>query len=302
MRRQTYVKAVAMGAIAVMLMLVMTACVEQGVYDEVTLKKKTWSEKSASYVDEDGWAYRCHSQYAFSGEDMENVPSIVVMIANLRYLKGEPEFMLKGDESPAAAADMRKLAQFLGYGSGSEHKTVQEILAQDWEALEFETVNKEIIYDLIHQVFSQEVRPRGKAALSQSQGVLKEGGFTDGYQFQIGFLMDYGEVDVVMIDVLYQAGTSEGEYVQLSDIVEGGQATAEHVKLYHRLKEIEEGIEAEEDFCYGMAEYSSEMIASVDLSRLYQMLSDMKAGDYMKYWYWEIDGIYEPESAAALEQ
>ena len=100
-----------------------------------------------------------------------------------------------------------------------------------------------------------------------------------------------------MLDVLYQIGVLASDYVQLSDLVAAGEVTADQMALYWRLKEIEEGIEIEEDFCFGMTEFSSETIAGVELSRLYRMLSDVKKGDYLKYRHWEeLNETYEPES------
>ena len=290
-------KAAIVGAIGVMLLLLMASCQKTDNEVDMEVKKRTWKNKTATYVDKEGWVYKCSYHYYFDGKDDKNITPVTFLIANLRYRNGDPELMTKNEESPAAARDMNKLARFLGYNSVSEHKTVEELLASDWDGLEFEVLDKGIIYDLIHQVVNQKLQPKGKVEFEHTQGILNEKIYTDGYQFQIGIQTGNGQAKVIMLDVLYQTGVLASDYVQLSDLVAAGEVTADQMALYLRLKEIEDGIKAEEDFCFGMTEFSSETIAGVELSRLYRMLSDVKKGDYMKYWHWEeLNETYEPES------
>ena len=290
-------KAATVGVIGVMLLLLMASCQKTNNEADMEVKKRTWKNKTATYVDKEGWVYKCSYHYYFDGKDDKNITPVTFLIANLRYRNGDPEVMTKNEESPAAARDMNKLARFLGYNSVSEHKTVEELLASDWDGLEFEVLDKGIIYDLIHQVVNQKLQPKGKVEFEHTQGILNEKIYTDGYQFQIGIQTGNGQAKVIMLDVLYQTGVLASDYVQLSDLVAAGEVTADQMALYLRLKEIEDGIRAEEDFCFGMTEFSSETIAGVELSRLYRMLSDVKKGDYMKYWHWEeLNETYEPES------
>ena len=290
-------KAAIVGVIGVLLLLLATSCGKTDNEVDMEVKKSTWKNKTATYEDKDGWVYKCSYHYYFDGKDRENITPVTFIIANLRYRNGDPEFMMKNEESPAAARDMNKLARFLGYNSDPKHKTVEEILASDWDGLEFEVLDKGIIYDLIHQVVNQELQLKGKLEFEHTQGILNEKIYTDGYQFQIGIQTGNGHAKVIVLDVLYQTGVLASDYVQLSDLVAAGEVTADQMALYRRLKEIKEGIETEEDFCFGMTEFSSETIAGVELSRLYRMLSDVKKGDYLKYRHWEeLNETYEPES------
>ena len=86
---------------------------------------------------------------------------------------------------------------------------------------------------------------------------------------------------MLYIDVLYKTGSEYDAYIQLSDMVDSGEASEEQLKLFEKIQDISKGIVEENNFTY--KEDGENVIADVDISRLYNFLTDIENSNYTKY-------------------
>ena len=92
-----------------------------------------------------------------------------------------------------------------------------------------------------------------------------------------------GLVDVCYIDLLYQTGPGPADYVQLSDLVETGEATEEQKLCFQELQDISEYIEQEETFKVTSDKYMKHNYGNVDMERLRTFLNNIHKGEYYQY-------------------
>jgi hypothetical protein len=86
-----------------------------------------------------------------------------------------------------------------------------------------------------------------------------------------------------MFDVLYRTGNGLTDYVQLYDLVQKGEASEEQIRLLSTLQDIEQGVTENNDHRYRFDALGDEVIANVDLSRLYAMLENILKLNYGQY-------------------
>ena len=111
--------------------------------------------------------------------------------------------------------------------------------------------------------------------------MLQEQSASDNYKFQIAFLQDTGCVDELFIDVLFCR--DDGSYIQLSDMIDQGRADPEQITLYNKIRNIVSDIKERELFITENDTYKDDMIAGVDLKRLYVFLKDIHENNFDKY-------------------
>lgn len=275
-------KSVLLSVLFLVLLPFMVSCQDDSSTEET---KRQRLKNFARYVDEDGWVYTCAYTHYSDGLPGSSAP-VAFNVINLRYRSDFGAIQILGDGvSSETDHDMHEIATFLGYGesAGTERPTLEELLAQDRSTLKLEVLDEELFFKLFDEALSAEPRKAEKYIEYPGYALLTEPAFKNGYRFQIGFRLGMGQIDVIMIDVLYQNSDSPNGYVQLYDLVRDGSATEEQLSLYETIRTIEEGIVLTNDFCYGESQYSSKNIASCELSRLYKFLKDIDKMDYMKY-------------------
>lgn len=244
----------------------------------------TWSKNISRYVSEDGWVYTCEYFYYNDGRVDRSVPPVRFNAVNLRHLNNNLIQILGHGVSAETDLDMKKIASFLGYGESVEEcLTIEELKQKNRSELELEVIDEEMFFKMFDDAITGTPHPVGKYLNHPSYALLNEPTFTDEYQFQIGYRLGMGCVDVIMIDVLYKDSTSTEGYIQLSDLIDEGEASADQVALFEQITKIEEGIVIENDFCYGVSELTDVEIASVKLARLYTFLSDIENRNSSKY-------------------
>lgn len=242
-----------------------------------------WTKSVSYFVTEDGWVYTCEYFMMKDGSVSEVIHPVTFNAINLRYLKDNSIRILGNGITPESDRDMRKISAFLGYGSETDFLTAEEIAQKDRSELELEEIDEQMFFELLDEALSGEPYVVGEYMSHPSYAMLNEPGFLDGYQFQIGFRQGMGNIGVIMIDVLFSDENAENGYRQLSDMVEDNTASSEQILLYEQLKEIEKGIVENNLFCYGESEMKELEFAKVDLSRLYQFLSDIHNNSVGKY-------------------
>ena len=183
-------------------------------------------------------------------------------------------------QSQETASDSAKIDQLLATADK------ETLLALDADSLAFDVLDEEMFLRLMREALTGEPQEEsdnqsywdlpGYAALAEPE-------FYDEYAFQICFLKETGLVDVCYIDLLYQTGSGPTDYVQLSDIVEAGEATEDQIQLFQELQEISQYIEQEETFNVTSDKYMKQNYGNVDMERLRTFLNNIHKGEYFQY-------------------
>ena len=193
-----------------------------------------------------------------------------------------PRYLSWGQGSAAQRRDAEKIEAIL-----TNDKEPEDLLALDPADYEFETIDKDLFFGLMREALTgapHEERTDLNYWEHQPVDVLVEPEWTDGYRFQIGFLMSSGCVDELFIDVLYRTGEGYADYVQLSDLVEDGTATPEQQEAWALIQTLTEQIKEEEYFPARSDLYRDKTLAGIDFNRLLRFLNDLNEGkDLSRY-------------------
>ena len=271
--------------------------------------KPTLCFRIAVQADPDGWVYAFDNQYLEGdvdyGSGVEGRVPFTFTGVNLRYRYDENytkvtqtqdalgntvnktvllSTLLRGDSSlEEEQRDMDKISAYLNYDRKGTSLTTAELMALTPEELSFECIDGEMFLRLMRECLTSESIPLGAYPSLPSYALLTEPVYLDDYKIQVGIKGSFGSVAVIMLDVLYRTGEDLTDYVQLYDLVRGGEASEEQVQLLETLQRIEEGIVQNNDLRYGEKEYGKAVIADVSLARLYAMLENIENGDYQQY-------------------
>lgn len=280
--------------------LLLTTCSCGGSEEQVNW---SFAEKAALLVQEDGWVYSF--TYTFNKEADDEDDGLVpynFFGVNLRYRYNEdytttvstmengemvtktvPQTiqMLGLSDSQEQQNDMEKIAELLKYNGGTV--TNEELLALTPDDLDFEELDEELFLGLVQQALSAENHKEGNYVDLPYYALLTEPEYLHNYKFQIGLIADMGCVDVIFIDVLLRTGSGYADYVQLSDLMESGEANDDQKTAYESIQKLEEGIVEENDLLFGKDENESVSIGDIEFSRLYQFLKNLEEGNYYQY-------------------
>ena len=216
--------------------------------------------------------YRYNDDYTTTVSVKEDGQDVVKVVPQTIQILGE-------SNSTKIKNDMNQIASILKYSGGEV--TNEELLSLTVDDLSFEELDEEIFIDLMQKALSGEPHKEGRYSYIPSYALLSEKEFLNGYKFQIGFINTMGCLDVIVIDVLYRTGSGYDDYIQLSDIVDKGEATQEQVALNHLIENISSGILQNNNFLY--KEGDVQEIANVDISRLYVFLENIEKNEYYQY-------------------
>ncbi len=274
-----------------------------------TEKPSSLCYRSAFYVADDGWVYEFDNQYHDGdfdyGSQADNRVPFAFKGINLRYRYNEgftesfetedkdgnkitktvlqSTLHLGNSDSQIERRDMDKIAKYLDYSREGPHLTTADLLALTAEDLDFEYVDTDMFLELMHECLTSEADPYGNYRGIPSWGLFTEPVYLNDYKFQIGLLGGFGRIEVLMFDVLYRTGDGLTDYVQLYDLVQKGEASEEQIRLLSTLQDIEQGVTKNSDHRYRFDELGDEVIANVDLSRLYAMLENILKLNYGQY-------------------
>ena len=278
-----------------------------------------WQTKTARRTMDDGWVFS-FVQYTNKDGDDSDLCRYNFFGVNLRYRFDDAYRQIQWHEkddpnpnvqqyddylqNPAGSGSDASLSvpRYLSWGQGSaaqrrdaekieailtNDKEPEDLLALDPADYEFETIDKDLFFGLMREALTgapHEERTDLNYWEHQPVDVLVEPEWTDGYRFQIGFLMSSGCVDELFIDVLYRTGEGYADYVQLSDLVEDGTATPEQQEAWALIQTLTEQIKEEEYFPARSDLYRDKTLAGIDFNRLLRFLNDLNEGkDLSRY-------------------
>lgn len=194
---------------------------------------------------EDGWTYYVCLDYK-TGDDSKTINNATFDGVNLKYSTLEDYYITVTDENnnvidkisadlvslstgDKTSSDLLKINTFLE----SKHFN-REITTEDL-SIYLDIVDKNIIVELYNDAFNKETLTAGKyMELSFSNALTSS--YQDNYKFQIIYILNYGNIGKVNIEVIYEDGT------YLSDKVNDNIATKEELEFNNYIKEIENQI------------------------------------------------------------
>jgi hypothetical protein len=191
--------------------------------------------------------------------------------------------ILGNSDSQVESGDLSKIADYLGYQRDGTYYTTEELLALTPSDLDFSYIDAEMFLELMGECFAADPIPLGQYVNMPSWALFTEPEYVNDYKIQIGLIGGFGTVELLMFDVIYRTGEGLTDYVQLYDLVRDGTATDEQVALLELLQEIESGVVASQDLQWQYGTYGEKEIAGVSLARLYAMLKNIGADNYVSY-------------------
>lgn len=260
-------------------------------------------------VMDDGWVYVFANQYMEGdfdyGSHSETRSSFTFYGINLRYRYSQDytevieikdasgktvtqtvpqSVLILGDsDGQAESGDLSKIADYLSYRRDGIYYTTEELLALTPSDLNFSYIDAELFLELMGECFAADPMPRGPYVSMPTWALFTEPEYVNDYKIQIGLIGGLGTVEMLMFDVLYRTGEGLTDYVQLHDLVRDGTATDEQVALLELLREIESGVTASQDLQWQHDTYGEKEVAGVSLARLYAMLKNIGANNYVNY-------------------
>lgn len=225
--------------------------------------------KCAVEEGEDGWVYYFCCDYD-KGNDTPDV--YYYEGHNLKYksmegyvidMRDEDGTVIQSMEAPMVSLvynekydeDMEAIEEYF------EKNTPTDVISGD--ELQLTNLNGEHVIKLFNQAISSEKMKAGKYYNLPASAVEQEKAM-DGYCWQVGYVLMYGQILSVDIELIY-----EGD-IHLSDIVAAGEADENQEKLEAVICNIEDKIVEKQEFCVDNSEF--ERIKGVSGSRLKSML------------------------------
>lgn len=260
-----------------------------------------FSRKVARKVCDDGWVFTFVQNIDKCGDD-SNLKKYQFYGINIRYRFDEkydqilthtydngtvvkecytPPVMIWGNGSENQKNDMAKIDEIL-----DNTNSVDKLLSLNPDNYNFKELDKEIFFELMKEAINGEPQKEGTDLSYWDKPVYAfyvEPTYIDGYKFQIAFLNETGCVDELFIDILYKTGEEYNDYVQLSDMIDSGEATDEQKELFKLISTVVEQIKDEENFLAGREKYQEKEMAGVDLSRMYTFLKNIHENNFSIY-------------------
>ena len=265
-------------------------------------------EKIARKVTEDGWVFT-FEEYGSKIGETSNLCRYSFSGCNLRYRYDDAcvQTVTHSTDGGVTIRERRIPAMLdWGYGSPEQQRDQElietiltndrepeDLLALDPEDYRFESIDGALFFGLMREALTGERHAEGTYYAyweMPEKAFLTEPVTLDGYKLQIAYLSTLGCVDEIYIDVIYPTGDGYRDYVQLSDLVEAGEATPEQREAFALLRQICARIKAEDSFLAGAEDYRSKVLGGVDFSRLERFLHNLHENKWEQY---QVDDIYE---------
>ena len=156
--------------------------------------------------------------------------------------------------------EMREINLFL-----EEKKFNTTININDLKNLKTKYIDKQLLVDMYNEAYNSMSKPVGKyISNSFAGGKISENG--EEYKYQIVYILDYGNISKLNIELIYNDGT------YLSDLIKNNKATQLQEKMYNKLIEIQQKIIKENSFTSGIDK--SEFLKLENLNKILKELEN----------------------------
>ncbi len=237
-------------------LLYVTGCNKKVDFDENLNSYPKFVSKCVTTDSDDGWFYYFCIQYPKKNKNTKEVKnnyqkdnafSYVFDGFNIKYKKIDGYYIPIYDESGTEVGNIEPAVPSLSVSSQmrNEIKKINDffmkedfnriISEDDLDELELEFIDKSLLVTMFNNAYNKEPIDLGVwVNLPQVEIVKSEK--IDNYYFNIGYYVEYGNLQKVNIDLLYE----DGSY--LSDLVKNKKASEDKVNEYNEFKKIEEYI------------------------------------------------------------
>lgn len=238
--------------------------------------KYSFNQRSAILEKDDGWVYLYYCEFNKEKEDRIENPRYFFGGYNLKHkeLDGYKMQILNEKTGKVELEAMASLPALL-----HNQKYVQELdqinallnekkftsaITEKEMTLELKSFNKKEIVQLHNKAMEEGNLKEGHYFALPEADILQEDHTINGYRWQIGYLIMYGNIAKVEIELVYSDGT------YLSDKAEKGTATEEEMAIHKESKSIEAKILEQQKF----DQLSGQTVSSnsIDWTRLSKLL------------------------------
>ena len=270
-------------------------------------KKATFYIKSAWETTDDGWVYVMNYEDFYKPGNHDDLIKYWFYGFNVRYRFNDDYIttVYKPSEDPSRGNGVTSVIvpSVLLAGNGPEKekrdmqlingtildskKSVDELLALDPHDYNFESIDKDMFFRLLHECLESEIPEDRQDQIyrdKDARNLLTEQMYIDGYKFQVGSVnVSLGYVGVVYIDILYRTGDGYKDYIQLSDMIDDGSATDEQREIFSKLQRIASDCMEQESYIANADSYKNDKIGEVEFERLYKMMQNIHINNYGQY-------------------
>ncbi len=260
--------------ISVLLIVVIIAALV-GCSKEETIGFKV---KVATNMDDEGWLYYLYNE-VYSGDDGDS--STQFGAYNLKYKTIEGFQIPIKDSNTGEIVDYSQSSlPYLHISPDTELKNELDTLnkylneiehtrtlnEKDFSNLNLKLLDLSNIVELYNKMLGAEEEPDGSYEHLPEANIEQES-LIDGYQWQVGYYISYGNIKCVRIDLLIDGS----DY--LSDLYANGKATQEQKDLYERILLIEKDIIDNQNFTVSIVSNTTEQYS---LKRLVNILKKIQ--------------------------
>ena len=267
-------------------------------------KRSYFYIKSAWQMNGDGWVYCLKYTNPYDeNEDITDLMQYAFLGINLRYRYDDKyiEVYERKSEKDGSVYVEKVIPSCLLFGSGSDaqkrdqakineilraDRKAADVLAEDPADYEFEELDKDMFFRLIHDCLTAPV-PEDKQDITYWEkygwALMSEQMYIDGYKFQVGYINTMGYIDVVYIDVLYETGSGYRDYIQLSDVIDSGKASEEQKEAFELMRKIASECMENESYVATADNYKDRTVAGIDFGRLYTFLYNIHINNDAQY-------------------
>ena len=270
-------------------------------------KKATFYIKSAWETTDDGWVYVMNYEDFYKPGNHDDLIKYWFYGFNVRYRFNDdyittvykpsedtsrgsgvtsvivPSVLLAGNGPEEEKRDM----QLINGTILDSRQSVDELLALDPHDYNFESIDKDMFFRLLHECLESEIPEDRQDQIyrdKDARNLLTEQMYIDGYKFQVGSVnVSLGYVGVVYIDILYRTGDGYKDYIQLSDMIDDGSATDEQREIFSKLQRIASDCMEQESYIANADSYKNDKIGEVEFERLYKMMQNIHINNYGQY-------------------
>ena len=293
-----------MPSILVCLIAVFTILVSCGYARFEDQFEVTFFRKVARESHDDGWVFTfvCNG-YKDKEKDDSNLVKFQFYGLNQRYRYNDAYIRNEIQTTPNGATQSATvIPACLTWGTGSDAEkrdmqliqsiinasdvAAEKLLALNPDDYSFEVMDKELFFSLMMTALTSEPQKEGTDITywdKPTHAFLAEPIYIDGYKFQVCFMQETGCVDELYIDILYQTGNGYKDYIQLSDLIDSKNATADQLRAFELIQNIVTDIKNAESFVVNKDTYQNVTIGEIDFSRLYTFLEKIHTNNYEQY-------------------
>lgn len=220
-------------------------------YDIKIIEKCSFKEK------ENNWVYYMCVDYR-KDDETKKITSATFGGINMKYSELDDHYIEVIDDTTNRVVDKIK-TEYVSLANGQstreEMKRInlfleskkfnKNIELKDLKDLETEYISKETLVEMYNDAFNSEEKEVGQYITKSFAGAVNSE-YLDNYKYQIVYIIDYGNVSKLNIELIYKDGTF------LTDKINNNTATADEKDMYITLEKIENIIIKDNDFLAGI--------------------------------------------------